>query len=196
MNHLALLIGCLWLLTFAIPCSAKEWHNISPLKTTRAEVLRLLGEPKLNQSNGREYFEVDNETVTFRWHRPDCSSPDSIIEALPISRDALVYQITVTPKVPVPLELLPEVSGIPDKIPDPKALKKRDKAALKELYKSWLSQDISCIGNPGSASSCTMWQKENGFGYHTWKDEITTLHYFPTNEEAKAWEQSHKPCSQ
>lgn len=49
MHRLTLLLGCCWLLTLATPCSAKEWHNISPLKTTRAEVLQLLGEPKYSQ---------------------------------------------------------------------------------------------------------------------------------------------------
>lgn len=48
------IISVLWLL--AVPCLAASWKNIVPLKTTRAEVIRLLGEPKPFQGNGPEYF--------------------------------------------------------------------------------------------------------------------------------------------
>lgn len=56
-RHLMLPIG-FWLLTLAYPCAAKEWHSISPLKTTRTEVLRLLGEPKYGQLESQEYLRL------------------------------------------------------------------------------------------------------------------------------------------
>ena len=193
MNHLALITGSLLLLTLADPCAAKEWRNIVPLKTKRADVLRVLGEPKHSQPDGREYFEVDNQTATIRWKRPDCFGRDSMIDEQSVGPDALVYQITVTPKVP--LKSISEVSGEPDKASDLKVPRKRDKAALKELYRSWLSQDIDCIGNDESGYSCTIWDGQKGFGY-TESKGVTALYYFPTDKEARAWEQNHKPCSQ
>lgn len=193
MNRPTLLIGCLWLLTLAAPSSARQWHNISPLKTTRAEVLRLLGEPKHSQSDGREYFEVDNQTITISWKRPDCYGRDSIIKGHSVDPDAFVYQVTVAPKVS--LKSISEVSGEPDKAPNPKVSRKRDKAALKESYRRWLSQELDCIGNDESGYSCTIWDGQKGFGYSDSKAGVTALYYFPTDEEAKAWDQKHKPCS-
>jgi hypothetical protein len=192
MNRPILLIGCLWLLTLAAPCSAKEWHNISSLKTTRAEVLRLLGEPKHSQSDGREYFEIDNQTVTIRWARPDCYGRASITDGVSAGMDVLVFQITVTPKIPLKLS---EVSSELDQASDLKVSRKQDKAALKELYRSWLSNDLDCLCSDVSGCSCSTWNREQGFGYSSSNIGVFEVYYGPTAEEIKAWEQNHRLCS-
>jgi hypothetical protein len=182
-HRLTLLTGCLWLLTLVVPCAAKEWHNISPLRTTRAEVLQLLGNPQHSQPDEGEYFEVDEQTVTIRWARPDCHGKISIIEEQPVEPEALVYQITVKPKVP--LESI-----------DPDASSESNTASPKSKYRRWLSQDINCIGNSESGVwNCTVWDMEKGFGYSTSKGGVVALYYVPTDKEAKAWTQEHKTCS-
>jgi hypothetical protein len=179
----ALLTGCLWLLTLAVPCAAKEWRNLSPLKTTRAETLQLLGNPQHSQPDGGEYFEVDDQTITFRWMRPDCAGQDSIIDGQSAGLDALVYQITVTPKVPLAAIDSGESS-------------KPDTASVKSKYRDWLSQEIDCIGNgEDGVWHCTIWDGHKGFGYSTSKGGVVAIYYFPTDEEGTAWSQTHKCCS-
>src|SRR5215204_3897626 len=99
MNHRVLLIGLFCLINLPLPCSAKEWRNIYPLKTTRAEVIKILGEPNKKRETGGEYFNTADGAVTIGWTRPDCNALKTSLlktslEELPIKSDALVYQIT------------------------------------------------------------------------------------------------------
>ena len=177
-------IFCLiWLSVFSMPCLAKDWNNIFPLKTTRAEVIQMLGYP--NQSNESEYFEIDNQIVTFRWTRPDCSGENSIIEKPPVSFDALVFQITVEPKDPkderyitIRNELSPSSSDSKD---------------IKTVYKKWISNNVDCLMG-ANGSSCSITNDEKGLGYSTSNDEITCIYYFPTEKELKTRKETYQPC--
>jgi hypothetical protein len=183
-HRLTLLIGCLLLLPLTVPCSAKEWRNILPLKTTRAEALQLLGTPLHGSSDEGEYFEIDNQTVTIRWARPDCSGQGLIVDEQLAGADALVYQITVKPKVPLKLSDL----GLPSQ---------SDITSSPSKYSGWLSQSINCSGGgeKGAWDNCSILIGQEGFGYATSKAGVIALYYFPTDEEAKAWNQKHQPCS-
>src|SRR5262245_27884407 len=60
--------GVLLLLFLVSPVGAKEWRGITPLKSTRDDVERLLGKP--NQL-GR--YEIQNERVTFTYSEGPCN---------------------------------------------------------------------------------------------------------------------------
>ena len=73
MKSLILLAICgLSMLTATISCTAKDWNGIVPLKTTRADVLKILETPMHDRATKKEYFEVKGEKITIRWQRPDC----------------------------------------------------------------------------------------------------------------------------
>lgn len=152
-----------------------------------------------------------------RWTRPDCygenafidggslklllGSPDgqsrenADINKQSTGMDALVFQVTVEPQVPLK-SIESEDSSKPDKVPDSQISRKRTKAELKEIYRSWLSQTIDCTIGANGGGWCTIFNEEKGFGYHESKAGVTALYYFPNAEEIKAWNQYHKPCSQ
>jgi hypothetical protein len=70
-----ILTGCLCLILYpALTCSAKEWHGIVPLHTTRAEVIKLLGTPKHTYTN-LEHFDVADDEVMIYWIDPTCERP-------------------------------------------------------------------------------------------------------------------------
>ena len=75
-----LLLG-LWLLGLTYPCMAKDWNGIVPLKSTRADVERRLGQPK-DDLDGRYYF-VD-EIVTIQYSGFKCGEVPRI-EGWPVS---------------------------------------------------------------------------------------------------------------
>jgi hypothetical protein len=183
-RHLQFLTVCLLLLALPALCSAKGWRNIFPLKTTRAEVLQLLGTPLRDSPGDGEYFEVDNQTVTIRWARPDCAGQDSIIDEKSAGGDALVYQITVKPKAP-------------GKLSDFDSTSEPDTLSPKPKYRDWISGDLNCTGRDekGVWLNCTIAYGEKGFGYSWSKAGVVALYYFPSEEEAKAWNQKHKLCS-
>jgi hypothetical protein len=65
-------VVCLWfaMTVFAGSVIAKEWRGIVPLKSTRADVERLLGKPS---SSG--YYNLPNEIVSFEFQRAPCDDP-------------------------------------------------------------------------------------------------------------------------
>ena len=174
--YLPILTGYLCGLYFlASPCVAKQWLNIAPLYTTRAEVLQLLGNPKHNQSDDGEYFDLANEMVTFKWTHPTCGTQNPIVDESSIQADDLVLSIAVKPKVPIRLKDLDR--------PQPKS------------YSDLLSDDIDCLGNgEDGVWNCTIYSGREGFGYATSKDGVVEVYYFPTDEEARAWNSEYKAC--
>jgi hypothetical protein len=174
--RLLILTGCLFWLAFAAsPCVAKQWRNVAPMRTTRAEVLQLLGNPKQNQSDNGEYFDLATETVTFKWVHPTCGTQNPIVDESSIQPDDLVLNIAVKPKVPIQSKDLD--------ISRPKS------------YSDWLSEDVDCLGNgEDGVWNCTIINGREGFGYATSKDGVVAIYYFPTDEEARAWNSEHKSC--
>ena len=69
-------IAFLLLTLMASATTAREWKGIVPLKSTRADVERLLGKP--NQL-GR--YEIENERVNFYYSEGPCDSGDGLAEA-------------------------------------------------------------------------------------------------------------------
>ena len=176
--HLLSLTSCLLLLVFSAPtCPARQWRNVTPLCTTRAEVLRLFGTPKHDQPDDSEYFDLDSELVTFRWLCPTCGTQNSIVDERSIQPSDLVLQITVRPKIPGHLK------GID-----------LDKAPPKS-FSDWLGDDVDCIGNgEDGVWNCSIIRGREGFGYTTSRDLVTAVYYFAPDAEAEAWNRGHEPC--
>jgi hypothetical protein len=99
------MVGCLCLsLCSATPCLAKEWRGIVPLRSTRSDVLKLLGDPKHTLETDGEYFDLDGEKVTLEWIDPTCEREYPVKTK---SRPGdLVLHIYVFPKSPLPLKEL------------------------------------------------------------------------------------------
>jgi len=170
-RRLLLLAGCLWLLVFPFPCLAKDWNNIFPLKTSRAEVLKILGNPKpFLKPTGPEYFENEMDRVFILWTLPDCFGRKLVIDEEPAGPDALVYKITVEPKDPTTSNYEEEV---------------------RELLE--ISKRPDCIGTHGG--SCGVYNDLLGFGYSRSDVGITKLEYFASFEERRVWRGRLKPCS-
>ena len=74
MKHSArILINILFMIVCtSITCVAKEWRGIVPLHSTRADVIKLLGNPTRSLEDSQEYFVLENETVKFEWIDPTC----------------------------------------------------------------------------------------------------------------------------
>lgn len=166
----------LWIFLFAVPCLAKSWGNIFPLQTNRLGVLDMLGEPFYDKESGEEYFEFENQKITFTWTRPDCYGEGTIKDEKLINSESLVYQITV-----VPDELLESIEIYKTQKPTPKTKEK--------IFKDWVSKDVHCFGN-----NCSVFDNQEGFGYSLSKG-YTALYFLPTEDENKMRKEKLKPCS-
>jgi hypothetical protein len=172
---------------------AKEWRNIFPLKTTRAEVIKLLGEPQRSGAIEGEYFKVDDGIVKIRWKRADCFTPEVMTGERSLKPDYLVYQITFLPEEPLSLDSIESEKTIEAKT-DPEVLGSA-KAEVKAAYKKWVSQNVNCTISSGD-TFCSIMGRTNGFGYSSSsKKGVTALYYYPTEKESEAWKQNLPPCS-
>ena len=96
----------LLLLLFVGSIYAKSWRGIEPLKSTRSDVIKLLGNPTHLQWNYRDYFILENETVTFSWIDPTCAKKFPVQPDSEITSDDLVLSISVAQKTPIQLKEL------------------------------------------------------------------------------------------
>ena len=153
----------------AYPCFGKEWRGIIPLQSTRADVIKLLGNPK-QQWNNPEFFEVDIGTVKFDWIDPDCVRKYPVEPLESIKANDLVLNISITLKKPMTSKEL----GFPDQ----------------------QTVCLSCLGSStnGPWSNCIIWDCDGGFGYTTSKDGVTSLSYGPSYQEFKDWKKNHSTC--
>ncbi len=172
------------ILLLSIPCFAKSWNSIFPLQTTRAAVLDLLGEPKQN-SIGEEFFEFENQTISFKWLRADCYGRDSILDEKSVKADSLVYQITVEPENPLnSIEIYnQDVSSEPTK------------QSNEQIYKDWISESVSCLSSK-EYLSCTISNSQKGFGYRRSEKIYSILYFFPTQDEITDRKQKLSRCSE
>jgi len=168
MKNFILIVLCLGLTT--VPCLAASWKNIFPLKTTRAEVFKLLGEPKPFQVTGGEYFEVGNDRVFIRWTLANCFGKKLIIDEESAGPDALVHEIRVEPKNPKQNEYEEQVRQFLE------IVKQKD-----------------CVGP--RLGSCGLFDNRFGFGYSRSDLGITKLEYFADHVEGSSWRRRLKPCS-
>lgn len=160
---------CLWLtLCLGTPCLAKEWRGIVPLHSTRADVIKLLGEPKHLQWDSRDYFILEAETVTFQWIDPTCKKKFPVEPDSKVAPDDLVLNISVTPKKPFPVEEL--------HLPPLK------------LYM------MDCLGGANGTGGCIFMDDEEGFAYSTSKEGVTSHSYGSPAKEYEAWMQEHSAC--
>lgn len=105
--NLKTLFGCLCLtLCSAAVSHAKEWRGIKPLRSTRSDVVRLLGAPKTNQNTGAEFFDLSGEVVTIKWADPTCGRKYPIAETAVINPEDVVLSLEVFPKKAVRLSEL------------------------------------------------------------------------------------------
>lgn len=174
------LLCAIGLLVFAPAGFAKEWNNITPLKTTRADVIQILGNPILDDSDNGEHFNFNNYVIRFRWTRANCFAEPSKDQDKPKSMDDLVLQITVEPKYP-------QYEKIVEEELESEQGRKRE---IKDVYKKWLSSDLHCFGN-----SCTISNFTTGFGYTSSKDGFTALYYVATEADWRKLKEGLEPCS-
>jgi hypothetical protein len=176
MKFICYSLGAIALLAFSSVSSfAKPWRGLVPLLTTRAQVVEMLGSPKLNSAEQTESFDLANEVVVLRWIRPTCGTETPIPKGESFQPSDVVLQITVNPKVPL--------KATPSDF-QPNTKNNRD----------WLSANISCLGHgEGKWSSCSIIY--DGYGYSTSDAGITALYYFPSASDAKDWNATNKSCS-
>lgn len=167
------LSGLLCLFVLVVPCLAKEWRNIFPLKTTRTEVLKLLGEPAKRWETGGEYFEVENGRITISWLLPDCYL-QSVLSEGAIKADSVVNQITFVPKAPLPIEHVEKLQP------------------TSELF---FVYDGNCLRGGNGYFSCHLMSWKYGFGYSNSNNGVTEIYYFPNEKESTDWKEKLKPCS-
>lgn len=163
---------------------AKPWKGIFPLKTTRAEVVKLLGPSTGIDEYQRAIFAHSDGIVKISWKRPDCVSKDFLWSEKEANDKALVYQITLEPKAR--LKSIEEYEK-----PDPPPKEKED---IKTVYKRWLDQDVNCLIGEGS-SACSISSSRTGFGYsNASQSGVTAIYYFATKDETEAFLSALQPC--
>jgi hypothetical protein len=151
-------------------CYAKEWRGIVPLHSTRADVIRLLGNPRHVQGGEGEFFEVENGVVAFEWVDPTCVRKYPVEPPKAIRPDDLVLDISVRLAKPMSEDAL----GIPQ-------------------GKLWL-MDCLC-GKPQQSCSCIFMDTDGeGFGYTTSDAGVTSLSYSATAKDFQAWKVKHTGC--
>jgi hypothetical protein len=184
-NRRRLLLSLLFLIGLIAPCYAKAWHNIFPLKTTRSEVVKLLGNPREVWTERKETFEAENGTAQITWTNPNCSAEDPVLERSAVKSDSVAYQITFVPKDPLPREFVEK-----EKQGDPET---EDAADLENPLFEFYS--ISCLKGDEGTFSCRQWNRMRGFGYSNTNLGVHALYYFPANKELDIWKARLKPCS-
>ena len=171
MRYTLLLATC-FLLLLATSGFTKSWNNITPLKTTRAEVIGLLGEPKPFQGKGSEYFAFEGQKIFFDWARPNCYKLGSIkIDEKLAGPEALVYGVMVEPG-----------DSNQDKY----------EAEVREFLTAIEKSD--CIGSHNGA--CGISDFSSGFSYSRSDRGITRLQYHASEAESNDWFHTLIPCSQ
>jgi hypothetical protein len=168
------------LLLLGVTVCGKSWQEISPLKTTRAEVLQMLGPPFIDPSDKSEYFGLGHEIVKLRWTRAKCFEPPSESNAVALDPSDLVIQVTVEPKAPLSYgEFEP--------------LKLEAESRANERFPEFTVYSTNCLGGR-EAMSCSFTNDKTGFGYSTSKMGTTAVYYFPTKTEWDNWKASHAAC--
>ncbi len=163
---------------------AKPWKGILPLKTTRAEVVKLLGPPNGTDEYQRAIFAHTDGIVKISWKRPDCVTKEFLWSEKEADDKALVYQITLEPKV-----YLKSIEEYEKPEPPPK-----EKEDIKTVYKRWLDQDVNCLMGEGS-SACSFSSSRTGFGYSdSSRSGVTAIYYFATKEETEVFLAALQPC--
>jgi hypothetical protein len=175
---------CIMLAGLTETSLAKPWKGIFPLKTTRAEVVKLLGPPTGIDEHQRAIFVHSDGIVKISWKRPDCIAKDFFWSEKEADDRALVYQITLEPII--------RFKSIEDY--EKPARPPKEKEDIKTAYKRWLEQDISCLVSAG-ASSCSVTNDRTGFGYSDSSESgVTSIYYFATKEETEAFLSVLQPC--
>lgn len=160
---------------------AKEWNGIAPLISTRAEVIKLLGEPKPpNHEVLGEHFAVDGENVYIIWIRADCWGEGNIIAGTPpTDLNVVVNQITVDPKSFLTKEDVEKIDPL------------KESPTLPGVK---VSGRHNCLGS-GGKWACSVMNDESGFGYGTnTEGQVDRLYYFASDEKRAAWREKTTPC--
>ena len=162
---------------------AKEWNGIKPLQTSRAEVIKLLGNPLPRDQkifHVGERFESEGQSIYIRWTSSDCREEMIFDDAPPIGLNVLAHQITVAPRSPLAL-LNIEKLDLPQK------------SSTLPGFSAWGS--TNCLGS-GGKWSCIRLNIEAGFGYTTATDKtVVWLYYFPSEREELEWKEKVPLCS-
>jgi hypothetical protein len=179
-------------LSMAVVVDGKSWNGVTPLKTSRAEVIGILGYPDRVDAYGRAVFETNGETVLISWVLPNCYAGHERVADWFAEMSALVFHITVKPKARRELSEVQKVDGQND---PPEIGGKDPKVLLKETYKRWLSTDVDCLLGADDMS-CSQSNSTTGFGYsHTTKAAVTAIYYYPTSSEIDEFSAARPACA-
>lgn len=163
----------------------KPWKGIHPLKTTRSEVIGILGSIKETDELSRAVFWTNDGIVRVSWTRPDCVTEEFLLKEAEADDNALVFQITLEPISP-----LQSIEGLRE----PESASVGTKTDLKSVYKKWLAQDVSCLLS-GGESSCSITSSQTGFGFSSRSGTgITALYYFASTSETETFLKTLAPC--
>lgn len=165
----------LYLIVLTAPCFAKDWNNIFPLKTTRSEVLKILGEPSKEKAAEGEYFEVEGGRIKIYWVLPDCYEENMLTDEA-IKPDSVVYQMAFSWQPYLSTDELQRFIW--------------EMRMPADLF--W-NDEPSCFGGTFTFS-CVSLSTKYGFGYHRNNDGVSTLFYVPTEKERTEWKEKSKPC--
>lgn len=150
-------------------CYGKAWRDIVPLRSTRADVLKLLGTPHHLQWDYRDYFEVENAIVTFQWIDPNCVRKYPVEPTSAVMPEDLVLNISVSLTRPLTEKEL--------KIPQGKI---------------WFTD---CLGSsPNGPWICTFMDNQEGFAFTTSHGGVTGLSYSASKQEFQDWKDTHSQC--
>jgi hypothetical protein len=107
MKPLIRLIALACLLCGSAFCGfSHEWRGIVPLHSTRAEVIKVLGNPTHGLWNDSEVFESESETVKIEWIDPACVRRYPIAPDTEVRLTDVVLSVTLFPKKRIAVETL------------------------------------------------------------------------------------------
>ena len=98
-----LVICCSLTLGMATVCSAKEWRGLVPLKSTRADVERLLGEPK--QKSSFAYYYRFHDELAVVWFQSEPCDQCSWDWHVPVGTVTTIGVIPLSVEAPKPSQI-------------------------------------------------------------------------------------------
>ena len=164
-NLLEFAMCCCFILFVAMAGMGKTWNGITPLKTTRVDVIKLLGEPKPWEAGQPgyasipEHFEVDGDRVFITWTSATCFNSGHLqCDEKLVTPDSLVYRIQVVVK-----------------------------EANRTRYENEVASFLVAIGEKDCSISCGTYFSGTGFGYSRAAEKLYSVQYGPTYQDSSVW---------
>jgi hypothetical protein len=164
------------ILLLVCPAAAMDWNGIYPLRSTREQVVTVLGKPIGKISDFGERFRYNEEEIVILWTPKDCFSESA--RSIGSNADSLVKRMTVIPNKPIPMERFDSmIEANPIFFDENKILRPQ-------------MQSIDCWGR-----GCGVRDNGIGFGYDVSKFGVDKIYYFAPDEEWEKWKVGRVPCT-